>query len=1481
MVRTRNQVAEDPNPPSPLPEPPVHRGRRRRARIPNNDAPDTTADLLQTQVGAGLGAQQQLAQQLITLAQTLSMQTSSGQINQQFQGGPRLPTTKHIPPPKLTNPEGMTITLFRDCKQRWNDFSSTQQVEQYPMEAQHGILRAAIDPEWTMLWNSSRLKIKHDSSLREILILMEAYIRQKRNPLLDRQEFHRRDQFNGESVDRYYAALRVLDDACSHEGELRCCRCLTGPVLESLCACGEVFDLEKQMQEIRIRDRFICGLRDKDMLRRVLAEHYGAVLTMEKVLSICTAVESSYAAGVSLGPHPRREPEINLTQSSYKNSSRAVNFQQASGGGHQSSKCKWCGGIRHRYENCPARNAKCNFCKRTGHYEAVCFRKPRTANQALESLADDKVGTGATMSNVTIFKAGKSDNLLPIETPIAAQSYTIMWLPDTGADVDAISIQDIISLGEHAKDQLIPETQEVYAANGSSLGPVGSIHATLNLNHRSYQTVVRVFDKLTTPLLSKKGCIALGLISSEWPHSELETEKNPIGGEENLNIISVGKKELSVTNLPSTEAEEIKEKLLKQLGVAFDDSTLKPMTGAPMKIDLIPDAKPCRRYKTYTIPFHWREQVQQQLDDMKTKGIIEPVPVGESVDWCHPMVIVPKKDTTEPRITVDLTGLNKYLRRPVYPVKVLREVIARIPPGNKYFTTLDARHGYWQVPLDEDSKKLTTFITPWGCFRYCRNVMGLISAGDEHNRRGDDAIRGISNVEKVVEDILIYDEDLKTHTSRVTEVIQRCINHGMTLNAKKFQFARHEVDWCGYRINQDGYTLSPHLVQALNQFPVPKSKTDVRSFCGLVQQFEAFSSRIAELALPIRALLPKNAAFLWDTVHQAAFENIIKEFSSPRILAQFDPKRPVRLETDGAQSKGLGFALWQEQNDNNWKLLQAGSRFVTPTEARYSATEIELLAVAWAVKKCRMFILGQPFELVVDHRPLVPILNAKTLDEIDNPRLQRLKEKLACFRPQVVWRAGKEHIIVDVFSRFPSSEPTPEDNEDSDTPTNFAIILQDPEDGSSILEDPILTSVRDAGIVCSEYSRLQRMIRTGFPDFKEKMDEDLKPYWKIKEELRNEEGIIMWGNRILIPDALRRKVLETLHVSHQGQERTLRRARQAVFWPNISNDIRNLVRGCTECATRLPSQQKEPMLVENPATRPFQCVGVDLFKQAGFEYLAMVDKFSGWLSVAKCGHSANTSRVIHLLKQMMVNVGIPEKLISDNGPQFSSLEFKNWAQKWGILHDPSSPYHPQANGLAESGVKAASSLIAKTSHNGDLSNEAFQLGLMELRNTPRADGRSPAELVFGYPIRTQLPLHRARFAREWRTQMVEADQRARKLKEKAISYYNATAKPLSRLRRGEIVRIQDPCGKEWNRIGEIIDVHPRGRSYTIRTESGRVFWRNRKFLRRYYPEHDPISREEPISRPEPRRSTRPRRAPERFTAYLQQLDPRSNSKGGA
>ena len=193
----------------------------------------------------------------------------------------------------------------------------------------------------------------------------------------------------------------------------------------------------------------------------------------------------------------------------------------------------------------------------------------------------------------------------------------------------------------------------------------------------------------------------------------------------------------------------------------------------------------------------------------------------------------------------------------------------------------------------------------------------------------------------------------------------------------------------------------------------------------------------------------------------------------------------------------------------------------------------------------------------------------------------------------------------------------------------------------------------------------------------------------------------MYGLRVVVPARLRQEVLYELHSSHQGQDRTLRRAQQVVCWPSITNDIRNVVRSCAACAERLPSHAPEPLLVEPPPSRPFECAASDLFQLAGHHFLVYTDRFSGWPTVGTCGRTATSTQVISLLKEWMSEKGIPVRLTTDCGPQFTSRAFQEFCASWGISHTIGSPHHHEANGAAEAAVKASNPLPPELFVSGD------------------------------------------------------------------------------------------------------------------------------------------------------------------------------------
>ena len=372
----------------------------------------------------------------------------------------------------------------------------------------------------------------------------------------------------------------------------------------------------------------------------------------------------------------------------------------------------------------------------------------------------------------------------------------------------------------------------------------------------------------------------------------------------------------------------------------------------------------------------------------------------------------------------------------------------------------------------------------------------------------------------------------------------------------------------------------------------------------------------------------------------------------------------------------------------------------------------------------------------------------------------------------------------------------------------------------------------------------------------------------------------MYGPRLLIPHSFRRETLQRLHDGHQGMERTKRRARQTIYWPGIDKDIENVVLGCSRCRPLLPSHPNEPLWQdEDRPNRVFESVSADYFHAAGRTYLVYVDRKSGWPCVSACPRPASAGHLVRVLRSVFADTGVPIVLRTDGGPQFTSSLVRRFLARWRVEHRVSSPHNPRANGHAEAAVKAVKKLVLTTTTNGHMDEDEFARGLLELRNTPRAEGRSPAQVLFGHPMRSCIPAHHRSFAPEWQRAANECDAKAEHLREQAKRHYDSSTRSLPHLRLGCHVDIQDHNNGRWDRTGVIVGIGTR-RDYLVKMGSGRILWRNRRFLRPYRPlmlvntngqdTHSCVSpprkgNEEHANQQLPlRRSTRQRQAPHRL-----------------
>jgi len=773
------------------------------------------------------------------------------------------------------------------------------------------------------------------------------------------------------------------------------------------------------------------------------------------------------------------------------------------------------------------------------------------------------------------------------------------------------------------------------------------------------------------------------------------------------------------------------------------------------------------------------------------------------------------------------------------------EVIRNIPKGTKHYAVFDALKGYHQIDLDEESRALTTFMTPFGRFRYCRLPFGLSSAGDVFTLKYGNAVDDAVDGRRATEDTLLRGATLQDLVENTEEFFKSCLENNITLNLKKIQWDKKEVLFGGYLLTPNGYQIDPALNKALAEFPVPKSQTDVRSFCGLANQTCNFSNEISELLSPLKSLLKKGTKFDWLPEFQTAFEKARAHLSSTKALAFYDVTKPTRLIADASRLFGLGFVLKQEVEPTVWETVQAGSRFLSPAETRYAMVELELLAICWAANKCKMFIEGLPrnqFEIWTDHAPLVPILDKFSLPEVENKRLQRLKMKLEHLTFRTKWIKGEDNVEADCLSRNPCAKAKASDELDeldNIFVANIAVCNLEEiaviNEVTTPIRDQRLQEVVKAASTDAEYTALKSLIKKGFPNEKSEMEDSLTPFWQHKNDLYiDSDEFIVFKDRLFIPKELRKTYLQRLLSMHQAADKMMARARKSLWWPLITRDVQNMALTCKPCQEYKPSNRDEPLRQHEAATYPFQFVHMDLGEVNGKYFLISVDQYSGYPQIFECGKTAKTGQIIEHTISLFENFSVPVTIYSDGGPQFKENgEFNAFCEKWGIEHITSSPHMSRSNGVAEEAVKEMKKIIrASVSQAGVLDRQTTVAGLMMFRNTPRSPTNlSPAQIIFGQDMRDSLPMTRTNLKPDNR---FAVEQRLQEVREKRKEKENETKgkREMELLRPGQKVFVQHPTTKRWKRTATVVNFGKNNREYIIRDDvTDRVLRRNRKFLK--------------------------------------------------
>ena len=415
-------------------------------------------------------------------------------------------------------------------------------------------------------------------------------------------------------------------------------------------------------------------------------------------------------------------------------------------------------------------------------------------------------------------------------------------------------------------------------------------------------------------------------------------------------------------------------------------------------------------------------KVKAELQRMEKMGVIRKV--QEPTEWCSGIVVVPKSNDRV-RICVDLTKLNENVCRERHILPSVEETLAQLGDA-KVFSKLDANSGFWQVKLDKSSSLLTTFITPFG--RYCFNRLpfGITSAPEYFQKKMAPILAGAEGVVCLMDDVLIYGKTEAEHEHRLEKVLHRLKAAKVTLNVEKCQFAKSSIRLLGQIVSENGIQPDPAKVRAITEMPSPQNVSDVRRFMGMANQLSKFCPQLADTAKPIHDLLSNKNAWVWEESQQKSFDTIKQKLSSTPILALYDPRKETTVSAD-ASSYGLGAVITQKQSKGEHQPVAYISRTLTPAEQRYAQIEKEALAVTWACERLSHYLTGMQFHICTDHKPLVPLLGWKNLDELPL-RVQRFRMRLMHFQYTISHVPDKSLITADVLSRTPTDSPTTEDD---------------------------------------------------------------------------------------------------------------------------------------------------------------------------------------------------------------------------------------------------------------------------------------------------------------------------------------------------------------------------------------------------------------------------------------------------------------------
>uniref|UniRef100_A0A673W9M9 Gypsy retrotransposon integrase-like protein 1 n=1 Tax=Salmo trutta TaxID=8032 RepID=A0A673W9M9_SALTR len=1271
----------------------------------------------------------------------------------------------NIPPPAVMKLSGDWSTNWDTFRGEWEDYALATGLLEKDDEVVAATLRTIMGTECRHVYKHNlNLTAAQQGNATAILDALEHYFKPAKNVIYERYVFGCCKQEDGESIDSFVTRLREKAATCDY-GALR---------------------------DELIRDKLVLGITDEGTRRRLLRERD---LTLVLAVETCRAAELTDIRVRSMELERQHMDNVNAT---FRQPVRKFPFATANTTANSAADnpntCRYCG-ISHGRgkEYCPAYGKICKSCGTANHFARVCMKSKRKEGKvhSIETNTDEGNNSTEDVYASECIGAVRAKGQKWFVTLLLNNKPQQCQL-DSGATCNVMSLRDKRRLAP--RDKLTQSSTKLKLYSGQFMTSLGLFVTECVLRGQKHTLEFEIVEASQQPLLSGSTCERLGLINFTIP-ADLNIVDNVQAGP--LSKETLLSKYHDVFNAP---VESVPGEVHFEL-----DAAIQPVQCAPRNV-----------------PVAMKAATKAQLDKYEADGHM--ISVTEPTDWISNMVIVKKPDKL--RICIDPKHLNRALRRSHYIMPTLEDVLYKLPKA-RVFTLVDARDAFLQCKLDEPSSYMTTFWTPWGRKRWLKLPFGVSVAPEVYQRKQHELLRGLSGVEPIADDILVVgcgdsDEEAECdHDAKLLALMVRCRQVKLRLSIKKLQFKVPEVRFHGHILSSTGLKADPEKVKAVLEMPHPSDVKAVQRFVGFVTYLAKFLPRLSEVCEPLRRLMDKDTIWHWLPKHDAAVREIKQLVTQTPVLRYYDVSKPVTIQSDSSQY-GLGCCLMQEGQP-----VAFASRALTPTEQNYAQIEKECLSIVFACQRFHHYLYGRDnITAETDHKPLIAIFSKPLLNA--PKRLQSMLLALQNYNLKVVYKPGPEMYVSDTLSRATASGTHTRSMHERHAVCSLQTEQVDVEHINQAdylnVTDQRLIQIRQHTDRDEQLQALRSVILMGWPDCKEETALAVRDYWPVKEELSVQNGVIFKGQRVVIPRSLRPEMLARVHSSHIGGEACYRQARDTLYWPGMQSEIKGYVSKCTICNEYATEQQRETMMSHELPIRPWQIVSLDLFQHSGKDFLLVVDHYSDFWEIDLLPDlSAETT--IKRCKAQFARYGQPDRVISDNGPQFSGVEFRKFAADWEFEHVTSSPRHPKANGKAESAVKIAKNLCKKALREG---KDAWK-AILQWRNTPTEGmDSSPAQRLMARRLKAALPV-----ASTLLEPCVVTDVLVKLRHRRQVSkfIYDKSAKDLPELRVGETVRMKPLPGDRtglW-RLGSCVQkVAPR--SYLVEVNGSR-YRRNRVDLR--------------------------------------------------